>query len=332
MKSSKRLLLFPPAALAVLLCPFAGLYAGEETAATNQPVGSLISSDPVSVQGRTQWTTPTEEFDEPSLLVFGGNKISFPKGIAILQLGNKGGAVGFCGHTSVSMIPSKNMMLYGLQVGTVSLDVTAPTLDRIMTAEFVVDWKPQGGKKQGVVSSDDRGALCAQDIAGTLRIQDQLSGASLDLQPGLSVRFAPGKMNEANLLKDFDCGCSGPQASPSSSSITPAPESFDSTTIKNPPTSPSGAARPPVHPVVPPAIPPPRTVPISSPARVSSAMPQLEMASVQSPMPAKNISAEPRPVASATLAVSADDMQKASAKKSFGEKFKGFFRRLFSRK
>lgn len=179
-----------------------------QTGSPPQAIGRLLSSDPVSIEGRATWTSPKEEFEDPTPLVFSGTKITIQAGIALLQMDDSSGVAGFCGRTSLSLLKSKNTLLYAMNSGTISLDLSSATTDRVLTPDLGVEWKAiAAGRKQGVVSLDSRGGLCVQNFAGSVKISDLLNGQSLDLPVGFSVQLQSGQASTARISKGVDCGC-----------------------------------------------------------------------------------------------------------------------------
>ncbi|MBZ5535246.1 MAG: hypothetical protein LAO31_04760 [Acidobacteriia bacterium] len=219
------------------------------TAQSGRPapaIGRLLSSDPVSIEGRATWTSPKEDFEDPTPLVFSGTKITIQAGIALLQMEDSSGVAGFCGRTSLSLLKSQNTLLYAMNSGTLSLDLSSPTTDRVLTPDLAVEWKSiAAGRKQGVVSLDSRGGLCVQNFAGSVKISDLLNGQSLDLPAGSSVQLQSGQASTARISKGLDCGCT--KSVPMSAAVTPL-------TAKQPPPvmpSPEPASTPPPDQAVP---------------------------------------------------------------------------------
>ncbi len=313
-----------------------------------QPIGKLLSSDPASIVGHSEWTGSTDP-EEMSLLIFSGNKISIQKGIALLELNQSQGTVGMCGRTSVSVLSSNGTQLYALQTGALSLDVTSPTTDRIMTPEYVVEWNPAAGtnKKMGVVNLNPNGHLCVQNIAGLVRIRDQFSESVLELNAGLSAQLEAHGLNDARMLKHMDCGCSAPRTasrpqdaaalifkSGSGLMVEGKNSATVSRAVSAPPTAPVSIAT-----TTPAAIKTTNQSQVVSSVRSTPApSPVKSPETLQAPAPAPTVKqpADPvamqHPMAMATLAVSAEDLKRSPPKKSLGQKVRGFFRRLFSRK
>lgn len=316
-------------------------------------IGRLLSSDPVSIEGRATWTSGKEDLEDPSPLVFSGTKITMQAGIALLQMEDSGGVAGFCGRTSLSLMRSKNTMLYAMNSGTISLDLSSSTTDRVLTPDLAVEWKPiAAGKKQGVVSVDSRGGLCVQNFAGSVKIFDLLNGQSLDLPAGSSVQLQSGQALTARISKDLDCGCT--KSVPLGAAVTPL------TSGQANPGAPSpepAAAPPPIQAVPTPQKPPPASAPVTvqrdpppaniNPPRAERTDPHEPRVSPPgasptpaSPPPAQNTPSAPEgagakapaenaPVVSATMAVSAENLPKSAGRKTFGQKVKNFFRTIF---
>jgi hypothetical protein len=278
-------------------------------------IGRLLTSDAVSIEGRTAWAGAKEEGEDPSPLLSSGNKITFQDGIALLEFDDASGTLGMCGRTSVSLIKSKAAMQYGLEWGTLSLSFSSSRVDRILTPEFALEWSGDPGTRrtEGVVRLDMQGRVCVENISGKLKISDQLAGPSMELPAGASVQLSPGTLGTTPILKDADCGCSPALAF---SNLFPSAGVTE--------TSPTSVAQTVEQLPTPASI--PRSVHTKGPAKLSAKpMPT-------SPKKKDNASAEPQPTALATMTVSAEDLKKQAPKKSFGEKVKGFFRRVFSRK
>jgi len=251
----------------IALCAL--LYA--QSGSPAQAIGRLLSSNPVSIEGRTTWTSPKEDLEDPTPLLFNGSKISMQAGIALLQMEDSGGVAGFCGRTSITLMKSKNTMLYAMNSGTISLDLSSSTTDRVLTPDLAVEWKSiAAGRKQGVVSLDSRGGLCVQNFAGGVKILDLLTGQSLDLPAGSSVQLQSGQAGAARISKNLECGCTksaplGAGAAPlAAGQVNPMPRSPEPAAAPPPsqdvppqqkppsaPASPEPAATPPPSQVVP---------------------------------------------------------------------------------
>jgi hypothetical protein len=305
------------------------------------PIGRLLSSEAVSIEGRTAYSTSMEDFGEPSPLVFSGNKITMQKGIALLEFQDARGVVGFCGKTTVSILRSKSALLYALQSGTVSFDVTSAASNRVLSPEFVVEWKnePGSGKNVGVVSLDPSGTLCVQSLEGRLKISDQLNGQHMELGTGLSVKLRSGAMDMAQLSKTLDCGCSG--------NLLPAPMTqgpdlpvFGGTALSEesvmapgvPEMVPKKADSAEVQPVASasPVVP---EAPSSPPSQPDTKAAKKRTLSIPSLKAKAAPPAGEHTAAIATMSVSAENLPPRPTKKqSLGTKVKNFFHRIFSRK
>lgn len=181
---------------------------------TNAPqsIGRVLSSGPVSIEGRVESKSLSDDPDASSLVIFNGNKINVQTGIALIELDENSGVVGICGNASVSVIHSKTSMMYGLQSGTLSVETTSSTLDRVLTPDFTVEWQPisPGAKKRGVVRVGTRGELCLQNIEGNVRVTDVLNGGFLQIPVGASILARAGGLEFAPVVRGLDCGCSPP--------------------------------------------------------------------------------------------------------------------------
>lgn len=311
----------------------------------SQPVGRLLASDPVSIEGHVDWTTAMLDSEEPAPTLLNGNKLAVQKGIALLDLNQFGGWAGFCGRTTVSVVVSKSSILCALQGGTVSLDLNSTAAIRVLTAEVSVEWKRSEApaKKQGVVSTDSRGALCVQNFAGSLRASDQLTGATMEIPEGTSIQFVSGGINNPQFFTNLACGCSRSTASaPDTSGIhwtgpsaagpvpgntregkteTGAPlqqenvtKSLSDSSLQKIPTAAISETR-------------------TSPATETTFLESTTASPIAS-APAKNEAAKSEGLVppSGVFAVSADSFHRPAEKKSLGQKVKGFFQHIFSRK
>lgn len=318
------------------LLPLSAFFAAPQPGSPPEPIGRLLTSDPVAIEGRTSWISPSEEYEEPSPQVFSGNKITLYKGIALLQFDDASGMVGFCGRTSLTIIKSKGAPLYALSSGTLSLDMSSSTVARILTPEFAVEWKASSvpGKKQGVVSFDAKGALCVQNMAGNVRVSNQLSGLSTDVPTGSSVQLRSGQTANPPLLKGLECGCSASfPLPPIPTGLGRGPGSDAVKTLERSPsvlvtaTDESDRQRPPPEPDN-----PQRSSPVRLP--VQTTPPPITLSQSSELPPRSDSSTAPPPgetpsMTTATLAVSAENMAKPMPKNSFGQKVKNFFRTVF---
>ncbi len=308
---------------------------------SGNPIGRLFSSEAVSIEGRTAYSTSMEDFEGPSPLIFSGNKITMQKGIALLMFQDASGVVGFCGKTTVSILRSKTSLLYALQSGTVSFDVASAASNRVLSPEFVAEWKsePGSGRNLGVVSLDPDGTLCVQSIEGRLEISDQLNGQHMELGTGLSVKLRSGAMTRAQPSKTLDCGCSG--------NLMPAPMThgpdlpvFGSTALSEESgmapgiqeMGPKKADSVEVSPVASASTLVP-AAPSSPPSRPDAKAARKRAIPTSSPKPKAAPAAGGQSVAIATMSVSEENLPPRSRKKeSLGTKVKNFFHRMFSKK
>ena len=323
--------------LCFALLPLSAFFAAPQPGNPPEPIGRLLTSDPVAIEGRTSWISPSEEYEEPTPQIFSGNKITLQKGIALLQFDDASGMVGFCGRTSLSIIKSKGAPLYALSSGTLSFDVSLSVVIRVLTPEFAVEWKSSSvpGKKQGVVALDANGTLCVQNIAGNVRISNQLSGLSTDVATGSSVQLRSGQTVSPQLLKGLECGCSASfpfppiptglgRGGPSSGAVNTlerSPSVLVTTTDE------SARQHPPPQPDNPQGSLPERLPRQTTPAPIT-----LSQSTELPPQPDTSTARPPdgaHSMTTATLAASRENMPKPTPKNSFGQKVKNFFRTVF---
>ncbi len=329
-----------PSILFPLICFLLAIHPLEVWAQTQhkpQVVGRLLTSDPASIEGFSQWSNPSGDPDDLAPTVYSGNKISLERGIALLELNPAQGVVGFCGRTTITILSARETMLYALETGTVSLEVSSPSPERVMTPEFNVEWRgDEAGRIAGVVSFNPSGSLCVQNISGKVRIVNQLTGAMMNLDSGLSVETGNQGLTDSKISRALECGCSVNPSEPRASNS----DTFLG--LDRPTFSVAEPARPDTSPLVPPhdtssgAQPLPATPkevqPAVSESKPAAAGPQSADRSASIPSRSSDKTGELAPTASATLSVSAADLKKSPVKKSFGEKVRGFFQRIFSRK
>jgi hypothetical protein len=347
----------PRSALAVVVVSLWTLLAAAQTGSSTPPIGRLLSSDTVAIEGRTSWASSKEDLEDPTPLVFSGNKITMQAGIALLQMEDSSGVVGFCGRTSLSIMKSKSSTLYAVNSGTLSFDLASSTLERVITPEMAVEWNSVGaGRKQGVVSLDSRGVLCVQNFEGSVKLIDLLNGQSLQLPAGSSVEVQSGQASTARLSKNLDCGCTklvplgsaatpfaagqsgpatqgtAPAAAPRISKVAPARENLPSalTTVTDensrPPQPPGNTDRQQARSVE--RLDLRVSPPVASPAPASP--PPAQNNPPASAATGEKDPPEAAPVLSATMAASAESLPKpAERKKTFGQKVKNFFSTIF---
>lgn len=325
----------------LLLLALAVLPAVIRSTDTQQAIGRILTSDTISIEGRVESKNVIDDPDASSVVIFSGNKINVSRGIALIELDQDNGMVGLCGNASVSVIHSKRSMMYGLQSGTLSVQSFSTSMDRVLTPDFTVEWRPNllSGRKQGVVKLDAVGTLCVQNIAGDVRIIDVLNDASLRVPTGASVQLHAGALDRATYYRNFDCGCSPPDVYMAETLANPGREITTQSSRNELP--PSGAtnqsnvssttavtpSRRSSEDAVGKSQPPSVSIPPGSPQGSEARQPSNP--TPQEPSLEKGAAALSGYSASVMTPNSKAEARKPSLIRSIGRKFKSFFRRIF---
>lgn len=308
---------------------------------TPQAIGRIMTTDTISIEGRVESKNGIDDPDASSVVIFSGNKINVGRGIALIELDQDNGMVGLCGNASVSVIHSKRAMMYGLQSGTISVESFSTSMDRVLTPDFTVEWRPHpfSGRKQGVLRLDSAGTLCVQNVAGDVRIIDVLNDASLRVPTGASVQLHAGALERATFYRNFDCGCSPPDVYMAERLVNPGSEMaiqsgrnelVSSTTTNQPDVTSTAVVTPPRRSsedaVVTPS--PASTSVSTGPSQGSEARPNSN-ATTQEPPLKEGAAALTGYSTNVMTPNSKAEARKPSLIRSIGRKFKNFFRTLF---
>jgi hypothetical protein len=174
------------AALGLCLC------AAPAAFAQNPPetVGRIEGED-VSVRGRV---TLLREDDRSATLLLSGAEVTVRSGTARLRL-EGGGEIGVCGPAQFSVLKSGADLTLALSTGRVHARLENNVAFTLYTPLVVSTPLAVGsGSREAVLGLAENGAVCAWAARGAVRIEQQLTGASLVVPERGEVELPDGQV------------------------------------------------------------------------------------------------------------------------------------------